>query len=34
MAAPDQLRTVITAGAFRPFVVKPERGQWFAVKHP
>ena len=34
MATPDQLRTMITARPFLPFLVKPASGQTFTVKHP
>ena len=34
MATPDQLRTMITARPFLPFLVKLASGQSFTVKHP
>ncbi len=34
MATPDQLRTMITAHPFTPFLVKLAGGQSFTVKHP
>jgi hypothetical protein len=33
MATPDQLRTMITARPFLPFLVKLGSGQTFTVKH-
>jgi hypothetical protein len=34
MATPDQLRTMITARPFLPFLVKLASAQTFTVKHP
>ena len=34
MATPDQLRTMITARPFLPFLVKLASGQAFTVTHP
>ena len=34
MATPDQLRTMITARPFLPFLVKLGSGQSYVVKHP
>jgi hypothetical protein len=34
MATPNQLRTMITARPFTPFLVKLASGQSYTVKHP
>jgi len=34
MATPDQLRTMITAVPFQPFLIKMAGGREFMVRHP
>jgi hypothetical protein len=34
MATPDQLREMITARPFRPFLIKMASGETYTVRHP